>query len=781
MNVIQELVVSLGWSVDAASQQRARRALQQIAEEVQKGSEAEKRATQEVEREFRRRSEAAERMGRDIGVALGRTIGGAVSQLIGMAATLGGAFASVRLFNNMVSDLKALQDESLRTGASVRNIQALQYAFEKIGSSGDQALGAINSIASALRENRGNRTFLAAFNIGPEVTDTVTMLEKMSEKLKSMESDTALAYGRVLGLTDEMVRALRLPRFPEALAEARRIQQEWGVDLEEMAKRARRLTDEYNRLSLQASYLRIQVLEGLLQVAGPFVQGINDTLQKNAGAISGALNDVSGAIRNWSGAASQQILDWFQELFDPKNADMRQGWVTWANDFKEASTGAASAIKDIAHTLQTAVEFAQELWRVMNATADFLAGRGWGSGFQRQGAGGFDPSKLAGDQMGIPGMPDFSRKQAETAEKQADSVKKFSDAIDEDKRAREQDRSSGGFWSKFKDFFGNMMGVGGGGGAGGGGGGGETGAGGDGGTGTDAGGAGGEGGGSRSIRRGGQTGARERTGGSKWNPTAAGQPGQYRPAYSLGPKDLSDAVVNTIAGEAVASNPESVDAVINNMMNRVGSKGWGPSGNLEQVARARGQYAGYRQARPEEAERIRARIRAIASGGVPDNTAGANTYRAAWYGTGGSSPWFNRIGRTGRVVGGNRFAFDPSVSNGPYAPFSPGGGGASRTAGAAAAAVGLTRNVDALIGDRAAAMQAANGAAAVGAENGPLGGDAAPLATPANTDNSRSVNQTNSYNTTITATDPAAAASAWRRASQINAGETLGQITGAIR
>ncbi len=145
-------------------------------------------------------------------------------------------------------------------------------------------------------------------------------------------------------------------------------------------------------------------------------------------------------------------------------------------------------------------------------------------------------------------------------------------------------------------------------------------------------------------------------------------PGTYRPEYHLSNADLSDAVVGTIAGEAYTNNQESVDAVINNMLNRVGSRGWGPSGNLQDVASARGQYSAYgHRASSAEAEYIRSRIRAIASGQVRDNTDGSNQYRASGVGYGGRGRWND--GRPTLLVGGNRFAYDPASRNGPYAPY----------------------------------------------------------------------------------------------------------------
>ncbi|KAA2237669.1 phage tail tape measure protein [Salinarimonas soli] len=153
-------------------------------------------------------------------------------------------------------------------------------------------------------------------------------------------------------------------------------------------------------------------------------------------------------------------------------------------------------------------------------------------------------------------------------------------------------------------------------------------------------------------------------GNGRYNAREPEAEGTYRPKYKLSAADLDERVINTIAGEARTKNAEGVDAVINNMLNRVGSSGWGPSANLLQVARAPGQYAGYRQANASEADFIKSRIEAIASGGVPDNTNGSNSFRSSWY----LGPWRWRHGH-GPVIGGNRFGYVPGFDNGPYAPY----------------------------------------------------------------------------------------------------------------
>ena len=139
-----------------------------------------------------------------------------------------------------------------------------------------------------------------------------------------------------------------------------------------------------------------------------------------------------------------------------------------------------------------------------------------------------------------------------------------------------------------------------------------------------------------------------------------GKPGQFRKIYSLSEADLSDSVINHIAGEA-QNNKISIDAVINTMLNRVGTSAYGPSGNLHEVANAAGQWVGYKNASAAQAEFIRERIKAIASGAVSDITGGANEMRGSYYG----GPWAQRHSGA-PVIGGNRFAKNPNVT-GPYA------------------------------------------------------------------------------------------------------------------
>ena len=104
------------------------------------------------------------------------------------------------------------------------------------------------------------------------------------------------------------------------------------------------------------------------------------------------------------------------------------------------------------------------------------------------------------------------------------------------------------------------------------------------------------------------------------------------------------------------------------MFNRLGTKAYGPSGNLEEVARAPMQFAQPRAVTAKEAELIRSRIRAIASGSLPDITKGGNEFRTFGY----TGPWMQRHPE-GNDIGGNVFANNPKSGQSPYAAFTGGG------------------------------------------------------------------------------------------------------------
>jgi uncharacterized membrane protein YgcG len=843
-DMLREFIVGIAFEINKASQTAAISAVDQIKDAGKRHVDQERRNTQDLDREHKRRAEDLEGSARRMGAALNNHLTNTLRNLTSAVAGVAGAVAGVRAVQSFVVDMGQLADLSKKTSSAASDIKAIAESFQGLGSTRGAAVQAVEGIFSAIQQNRGTLSALRALGV-TETKNTTLQLEQLSKGLRQVVQqygmDVAIMRAGQVGINEEAVRVLTDPKFESELARTRKIHEAWRGNADADAAAGRELLRQWALLSVQAGIVRDNLTTKLITSVTPFIGSLNRQLEQNAGAISKALDGLAHSVAGWAEQNAQSILNWVTELLDPANSAKRDEWTEWFNnikfsvsmindalagtmglikEIKQPTGGLAELFKSIADTIATtkqefegivklynfiaggvnkinSAEAAENERRAMEATTPSRPSllRWW------QGPGGIpDEDKVRGrsayqnygpniDEMKVKEANDKFSKGAETLDKAAGKLEKATEGqgwMASLSKAGQGLLNALGLGSGGSGPPGGFIGQGSGSGGSGGGG---SGGGGTGGGGTEGGEAaeGGSSGGarSRSIRRGGQSGARGGAMGTRWNPRGSDTPGRFRPAYNLGPRDVSDAVVNTIAGEAVTSNPESVDAVINNMMNRVGSKGWGPSGNLEQVARAPGQYAGYRRANPAEAERIRDRIRAIASGGVPDNTAGANTYRAAWYGTGGSSPWFNRIGRTGRVVGGNRFAYDPSVSNGPYAPFNRG-------------------DIDKVVKDVQKTIDDPVKREAAKYSRPRLGGDkiqnliednakrldsgsdgkSAPGPLSSNTtsnDNSVQVSQNNNYNTTIHAADASGANSLFRRSMEVQAGMALGQAKTALR
>jgi hypothetical protein len=151
-----------------------------------------------------------------------------------------------------------------------------------------------------------------------------------------------------------------------------------------------------------------------------------------------------------------------------------------------------------------------------------------------------------------------------------------------------------------------------------------------------------------------------------------------RKPYALTAKDISPQSLDIIAREAQRNN-QSIDAVIDNALNRIGGTGYsGKTDSLHSVLTAPGQYEAhdflqsgrFKPATEEHRQQVLGRLQSKALGQLPDITEGATTYRAESYVEGkGRNKTFARAAREGNwpTIGGNVYGTDPGMTLGPYA------------------------------------------------------------------------------------------------------------------
>lgn len=625
------------------------------------------------------------------------------------ATALGIVYATERA----AKSFERLNYLSQRAGSSASKTTAVGYAFSQLGGQAADGEAAVSALGSRLRENPvGYSAALKSIGVearkaNGEMRDTADIVTDLGEALARIRKQSgqygyaqAKARGAVFGLGEDQTQTLMDPRFRAMEAEGAAIDAKAGIDRDKTAAGGTAFEQSFRRLEQMADAIRTKISTNLFAALTPELDKLAKWASEHGEQIAGVVERIANDVIGLAKAVVDNLakIDWdailtgierFATEFDKKSKEIfgENGLVIATLIAFGALVGvkvlgplnlvlgvltrigalplvarllggvAAGANLTTAALTVGAVsnaEMARRTGRAMtsgdpNAKFDPETGFvndldfGYGKGKDDAGAKGSGVWSWFKSKLGFGDTDPDARKVKDAIVSTAEGVKKLADKA-------------------------------------------------DGGSGISLGATMGRGGsaGMPSLRFGRGADGRYRRGGgggndSAFNPRAAEKPGMYRPEYKLSDADLDDYVVGTVAGEAVTSNPESVDAVINNMMNRLGTKGWGPSANLHDVASAPGQYAGHRRATAQEAERIRARIRAIASGGVPDNTNGSNSYRAAGY----NGPWARKHAEDGRVVGGNRFAYEPGVPNGSYAPYrEPHGASASQAGGSTFESVG---------------------------------------------------------------------------------------------
>lgn len=499
---------------------------------------------------------------------------------------------------------------SQRTGASANNIKGLGYAFSQVGSTAESATQAIEAFAKARRTNPGINGMLRSYGIDTE-GDSADVLMRSIEAIQERHPYyTGAQVANLFGITEEQYHTIAKHR--EAIKAYRKeyaeTQRALGVNSDETARASATVARAVTSLTATLGVLAEKLYTAIAPVLERVAKGFRAWIEANPQQVERIMQSLASTLEG-VGKGLLALGDWFA------NDDNRKR-------FTEFWTGLADLVSKVVTAIGTLLD---ALFKLSNFFQNNSLGKVLGNVLTFNPIRDFalTPSSAAASEL-PPGGP-VGEGRPDAVPGPGGSARRTPEAAPEGERRPGLVRRG---WNRLKRAFGYG-----------------------------------------DASEGGSGGGKDSDAG-RLNARPPEGPGKYRPAYQISDADLDQRVVNTIAGEVSTKNAEGVDAVINNMLNRVGTKAWGPSKNLLEVARAPGQYAGYRQAAKKESEFIRERIKAIATGGVPDNTNGSNSYRAEYYyrGEGRNKTWA-RTSNIGPNIGGNRYAFVPGASNGPYAPY----------------------------------------------------------------------------------------------------------------
>ena len=193
----------------------------------------------------------------------GESIGSMTKLTLGLGAALE-SMAATAMFaaQRIAMSYSNLQTESRNVGASAENIKTYTYAVSQLGGTVEEALGSIQSFARKLQESPGQVAWLESF-IGKardakgQLLDTTELIDKFvhSQRFQRAEEWQKRKFAENAGIDLNTWKALNDPNARQFVEESRRVDQDYGLDPNKLAKQGREFTNEW-----QAIWLRIRAI-----------------------------------------------------------------------------------------------------------------------------------------------------------------------------------------------------------------------------------------------------------------------------------------------------------------------------------------------------------------------------------------------------------------------------------------------------------------------------------------------------------------------------------------
>lgn len=185
---------------------------------------------------------------------------------------------------------------SQRTGASVQALNSLGYAFKQVGGSTDQAVGAVESFAKALRENSGVKSFVKS--LGVDTTkDTAQQLLDTVEKLNKHPYDVAFREAGLAGISEENYNLIsrQLAQIKAYRGEYDDMTKSLGVNSKDATDASMAFQRSLNRLQATASALTDKLLVSLAPALKDIVDRFQEWIRSNPEKVERVIESISKA------------------------------------------------------------------------------------------------------------------------------------------------------------------------------------------------------------------------------------------------------------------------------------------------------------------------------------------------------------------------------------------------------------------------------------------------------------------------------------------------------
>ncbi|WP_267427082.1 hypothetical protein [Methylobacterium sp. GC_Met_2] len=200
---------------------------------------------------------------------------------------------------------------SARTGASVQSLNSLGYAFKQVGGSSEQAIGAVESFAKAIRENSGVKSYVQS--LGVDMTaDTTQQLLQTVEKLNAHPYDVGFREAGLAGISEENYNLIsrQLAQIKAYRAEYDATTKSLGVNSKEAADASMAFQRTLTRLQATVSALGDKLMVSLAPALGAVLKRFQDWIASNPEKVERIMRGISDAVV-WLAEKLGAMVTWF--------------------------------------------------------------------------------------------------------------------------------------------------------------------------------------------------------------------------------------------------------------------------------------------------------------------------------------------------------------------------------------------------------------------------------------------------------------------------------------
>lgn len=291
-NTIADFFVALGFDIDEGGKKKVVTAVNEVDQALEKHDKADKKRRKE-----RQDAEADENKTRV--KQLREVQYGAIAAATAITTAVGGMAAA---FQHVSKGYDNLYYTSKRTGASVQNIKAFQYAVSQLGGTAEGALGSLENFTERLRSNPGLKSFVDRLGVnsnGDSVDVIHGVVDALQKKHPGDKYFVQKQLQEMLGLDEKTVQAI-MRDTGKFRAQYDKLAKEFGLNSEAAAESAKNFQQTLRELSLTFEIFAASLVHELTPAFSEFAQEIGKWIKdpKNREGIRDAIVEIGRAVRD---------------------------------------------------------------------------------------------------------------------------------------------------------------------------------------------------------------------------------------------------------------------------------------------------------------------------------------------------------------------------------------------------------------------------------------------------------------------------------------------------